>query len=117
VAAFLSGYFRAINAKDYPAYRSMYDPTSNPAQSRAGFRSGYRTTRDDGITLAGLAPSGTGGWLVTVRFTSHQAVSASRLGTACTRWTVVYDLAPAGASFALEHVPPGYQPVSAACPA
>ena len=48
VAAFLSRYFQAINAKDYPAYRSMYDPTSNPAQSEAGFSPATappRTTR------------------------------------------------------------------------
>ena len=116
VAAFLSRYFQAINAKDYPAYRSMYDPTSNPAQSEAGFQSGYRTTRDSAITLAKLIPSGTGGWLATATFTSNQAPSASPAGTSCTQWRVLYVLAPAGATFALEHVPPGYHAAAQSCP-
>jgi hypothetical protein len=116
VAAFLSRYFQAINTKDYPAYRSMYDPTSNPAQSEAGFLSGYQTTHDSAITLAQLIPSGTGGWLATATFTSNQAPSASPTGTSCTRWRVLYVLAPAGATFVLEHVPPGYHASSRACP-
>jgi hypothetical protein len=116
VAAFLSRYFRAINARDYPAYRSMYDPTSNPAQSEAGFRSGYRTTHDSAITLAGLTRSGAGGWLATVQFTSHQAASASSIGTSCTQWRVLYELAPSGATYVLEKAPPGYHAASSACP-
>ena len=115
MAAFLSRYFQAINAKDYPAYRSMYGPASNPAQSEAGFRSGYRTTHDSAITLARLIPSGTGGWLATATFTSHQAPSASPTGTSCTQWRVLYVLAPAGTTFVLEHVPPGYHAASQAC--
>jgi len=115
VAAFLSRYFQAINAKDYAAYRSMYDPTSNPAQSEAGFLSGYRTTHDSGITLAKLTPSGAGGWLATVTFTSHQAPSASPAGTACTEWRVLYVLAPAGATFVLEKEPLGYHATYQAC--
>ena len=117
VAAFLSRYFQAINAKDYPAYRSMYDPTSNPAQSEAGFQSGYRTTHDSAITLATLSPSGTGGWLATVTFTSHQDPSESSIGTSCTQWRVQYALAPAGGTFVLEHVPPGYHASFQPCPA
>jgi hypothetical protein len=116
VAAFLSRYFQAINAKDYPAYRSMYDPASNPAQSEADFRSGYRTTQDSAITLAKLVPSGTGGWLATVTFTSNQAPSASPTGTSCTQWRVLYVLAPAGATFVLEKAPPGYHAAYQACP-
>jgi hypothetical protein len=116
VAAFLSRYFQAINAKDYPAYRSMYDPTSNPAQSEAGFLSGYRTTQDYAITLVRLIPSGAGGWLATVTFTSNQAPSASPTGTPCTRWRVLYVLAPAGPTFVLEHVPPGYHAAAQSCP-
>jgi hypothetical protein len=116
VAAFLSRYFQAINAKDYPAYRSMYDPTSNPAQREAGFRSGYRATRDSAITLVRLIPSGSGGWLATVTFTSNQAPSASPTGTFCTRWRVLYVLAPASATFVLEHVPPGYHASAQPCP-
>lgn len=115
VAAFLSRYFRAINAKDYPAYRSMYDPTSNPAQSEAGFLSGYRTTRDSAITLARLIPSGTGGWLATATFTSNQAPSASPTGTSCNQWRVLYVLAPAGATFVLEKAPLGYHGTYQAC--
>ena len=116
VAAFLSRYFQAINARDYPAYRSMYDPASNPAQREAGFRAGYRTTQDSAITLAGLIPSGAGGWLATVTFTSHQDPSASPTGTSCDRWRVPYELAPAGATFVLEHVPPGYHASARSCP-
>jgi hypothetical protein len=116
VAAFLSRYFQAINAKDYPAYRSMYDPTSNPAQSEAAFRSGYRTTQDSAITLVRLVPSGAGGWLATVAFTSSQAPSDSPTGTSCNRWRVLYVLAPAGATFVLEHVPPGYHAAYQTCP-
>ena len=116
VAAFLSRYFQAINAKDYPAYRSMYDPTSNPAQSEAGFLSGYRTTQDYAITLVRLIPSGAGGWLATVTFTSNQAPPASPTGTSCTRWRVLYVLAPAGPTFVLEHVPPGYHAAAQSCP-
>jgi len=115
VAAFLSRYFQAINVKDYPAYRSMYDPTSNPAQSEAGFRSGYRTTKDSAITLVRLIPSGAGGWLATVTFTSNQDPSASPTGTSCNHWRVPYELAPAGATFVLEHVPPGYHAAYRAC--
>jgi len=116
VAAFLSRYFRAINARDYPAYRSMYDPVSNPAQSEAGFRSGYRTTQDSAITLVGLIPSGASGWLATVTFTSHQDPSASPTGTSCDQWRVPYELAPAGATFVLEHVPPGDHASAQPCP-
>jgi hypothetical protein len=116
VAAFLSRYFQAINVKDYPAYRSMYDPTSNPAQSETGFRSGYRTTEDSAITLVRLIPSGAGGWLATVTFTSNQDPSASPTGTSCNHWRVPYELAPAGATFVLEHVPPGYHASAQSCP-
>jgi hypothetical protein len=116
VAAFLSRYFQAINAKDYPAYRSMYDPTSNPAQSEAGFQSGYRTTQDSAITLVRLIPSGTGGWLATVTFTSNQNPSDSPTGTSCNHWRVQYVLAPAGATFLFEKAPPGYHATYQACP-
>jgi hypothetical protein len=94
----------------------MYDPTSNPAQSEAGFRSGYRTTRDSAITLIKLILSGTGGWLATATFTSDQAPSASPTGTSCTQWRVLYVLAPAGLTFVLEQAPLGYHAAYQACP-
>jgi len=114
VARFLSRYFESINTQNYAAYRALYDPVSNPAQSESGFLSGYRSTNDTGMTLVRLVPSGAG-WLATVTFTSHQDPSDSLLGTSCTQWRVHYLLASSGSTFVLEHLPAGLPPQYQAC--
>jgi hypothetical protein len=114
VASFLSRYFESINTQNYAAYRALYDPVSNPAQSESGFLSGYRSTQDTGMTLVRLVPSGAG-WLATVTFTSHQDPSDSLLDTPCTQWRVHYLLAPSGSTFVLEHLPAGLPPQYQAC--
>jgi hypothetical protein len=114
VASFLSRYYESINTQNYAAYRALYDPVSNPAQSESGFLTGYRSTRDTGMTLVRLVPSGAG-WLATVAFTSHQDPSDSLLGTSCTRWRVHYLLAPSGSTFVIEHLPAGLPPQDHAC--
>jgi hypothetical protein len=114
VASFLSRYFESINTQNYAAYRALYDPVSNPAQSESGFLAGYRSTQDTGMTLVHLVPSGAG-WLATVTFTSHQAPSDSLLDTPCTQWRVHYLLAPSGSAFVIEHLPPSLPPQYQAC--
>jgi hypothetical protein len=85
VAAFLTGYFAAINRHDYGGYLRLFGPGSRRSLSAAGFRAGYGTTRDSAETLTGVGAAGHGEVAATVTFTSRQALASSPARAACVR--------------------------------
>ena len=112
----MSQYFTAINARDYRGFVSLYEPDAVPMSSRHEFLAGYRTTRDTRETLAGLAPTGGGGWAATVTFTSHQDPADSATHTSCTAWQVTMFLVPNGTSYLIGRHPASYHASFQACP-
>jgi hypothetical protein len=115
VAAFLTGYFAAINRHDYGGYLRLFGPGSRRSLSAAGFRAGYGTTRDSAETLTGVGAAGHGAVAATVTFTSRQAPAASPAHAACVRWRITIYLARRAGRYVIENPPAGYAAADRAC--
>jgi hypothetical protein len=115
VAAFLTGYFAAINRHDYGGYLRLFGPGSRRSLSAAGFRAGYGTTRDSAGTLTGITAAGRGELAATVTFTSRQAPAASPAHAACVRWRITIYLARRDGRYVIENPPAGYAAADRAC--
>jgi hypothetical protein len=113
-ARLLASYFAAINRHDYHRYISLFDSQAQPDHTLQSFRSGYRSTTDSDMTLAGLAPMAAG-LAATVTFVSHQDRAASATDTTCTRWRITLYLESDGPTFLIGLPPPGYQASDAPC--
>lgn len=112
VAAFMAGYFDAINQRDYQSYLAAFDERARPDYTRQKFLDEFGTTTDTAPSLTALNPAG-GGLLATVTFTSHQSPAKSFTHTACTAWTLRLYLEASGASYLIGQPPPGSPPTTA----
>lgn len=112
VAAFMAGYFDAINERDYQSYLAAFDERARPDYTRQKFLDEFGTTTDTAPSLTALNPAG-GGLLATVTFTSHQSPAKSFTHTACTAWTLRLYLEASGASYLIGQPPPGSPPTTA----
>ena len=112
VAAFMAGYFDAINQRDYQSYLAAFDEQARPDYSRQKFLDEFGTTTDTAPSLTALRSAG-GGLLATVTFTSHQSPARSFTHTACTAWTLRLYLEASGASYLIGQPPPGSPPTTA----
>jgi hypothetical protein len=106
VAAFMAGYFDAINQRDYQSYLAAFDERARPDYTRQKFLDEFGTTTDTAPSLTALGPAGRG-LLATVTFTSHQSPAKSFTHTACTAWTLRLYLEASGASYLIGPPPPG----------
>ncbi len=113
VAAFMAGYFNAINQRDYPGYLSKFDDQARPNYSRQKFLADFGTTTDSDPNLVALSPAA-GGLLVTLTFVSHQSPAASATRTACTGWNLDLYLVSSGGTYLIGLLPPGSPQTSAA---
>lgn len=112
VAAFMAGYFDAINQRDYQSYLAAFDEQARPDYTRQKFLGEFGTTTDTAPSLTALNPAG-GGLLATVTFTSHQSPAKSFTHTACTAWTLRLYLEASGASYLIGRPPLGSPPTTA----
>jgi hypothetical protein len=115
VAAFLTGYFAAINRHDYGGYLRLFGPGSGRSLSAAAFRAGYGTTRDSAETLAGITAAGPGEVAAAVTFTSRQALADSPAHAACVRWRITLYLVRRAGRYVIENPPAGYAAADRAC--
>jgi hypothetical protein len=115
VETLLSHYFHGINTHDYAEYASTLTAAQLAKQPQSQFESGYSSTTDSGMTLTGLADSGSGGLTATVTFTSHQSPGQSVDNSACNAWTLNLYLVPQGNGYLIGPSPAGYQPTYADC--
>jgi hypothetical protein len=106
VAAFITGYFNAINQRDYQGYMGKFDDQARPDYTRQKFLAEFSSTTDTAPVLTVLRPAG-GGLLATVTFTSHQNPAQSFTHTACTAWTQRLYLEASGESYLIGQSPPG----------
>jgi hypothetical protein len=106
VAAFMTGYFNAINRRIYEGFMSKFDDRARPDYTRPKFLAEFSSTTDTGPVLTALRP-GAGGLLATVTFTSHQDPAQSYTHTACTAWTQRLYLETSGRSYLIGPLPPG----------
>lgn len=86
VVALLTGYFTAINERDYTEYRNVV--TRGARQTQAEFEKGYRTTNNSQVQLRELGIGEDGRLMATVDFVSTQDAADGPEGQTCTRWTV-----------------------------
>ena len=113
VVAFLTTYFEAINAHDFPQYASLFIPSIRATMHHFG--AGYATTFDSGATLTGLAATGPQGLAATVSFTSHQSPAASPDHAACDQWDITLFLKHHGAGYLIRHPRPGFPQLVLPC--
>jgi hypothetical protein len=106
VAAFIAGYFNAINQRDYQGYMGKFDDQARPDYTRQKFIAEFSSTSDTAPALTALSPAA-GGLLATVTFTSHQSPAQSFTHTACTAWTQRLYLEASGGSYLIGRPPPG----------
>jgi hypothetical protein len=106
VAAFLAAYFEAINARDYQAYLSLFEPVLRPTYQQ--FQNGYESTSDSSVMLAELVPTAVG-FAATVSFTSHQEAADSVTRTSCTLWGITLYLKPHGDTYIIVPPPANYR--------
>ena len=106
VAAFMTGYFDAINQRDYQGFMGKFDDQARPDYTRQKFLAEFSTTTDMAPALTALRPAA-GGLLATVTFTSHQSPAQSYTHTACTAWTQRLYLETSGRSYLIGTPPPG----------
>ena len=90
----LQKYFDAINAGDYPLWRSAVIPQWARDVGESAWHSQFRSTLDGSIVVHRLEPRVGGGLLVLTSFTSVQnpADAPRELPVRCLRWWVSYPL-------------------------
>jgi hypothetical protein len=130
VAAFLAGYFEAINDRDYQAYLAAFDDQARPDFTMQQFLANYGTTTDSDATLVDLSPASTdtgstntgstntastGAWAATVTFVSHQSPALSTTNSSCTDWDLTLLLETSGNSYVIGRAPASYPQTSQAC--
>ena len=115
VATFLNGYFAAINAHDYAAYRRLFSPAVRSGLSPTAFTSGYGSTSDSAVTLTGISNESHGRMRADVTFTSHQRAASSPNHAACTTWSISLFLTRQGHHFELATPPGDYSPAFRDC--
>jgi hypothetical protein len=106
VAAFMAGYFDAINQRDYQGFMGTFDDRARPRYTRQQFLAEFSSTTDAAPALTALRPAA-GALLATVTFTSHQNPAQSYTHTACTAWTQRLYLETSGRSYLIGAPPPG----------
>jgi hypothetical protein len=112
VVSFLQSYFTAINNHDYGQYASLVASSQRPTPQE--FQNGYGSTTDSNATLTGLTATANG-VAAAVKFTSHQAPSASPTGTSCNSWHIILFLQPHGSGYRIGPAAPGYHAQYRAC--
>ncbi|RZT19753.1 hypothetical protein EV649_2890 [Kribbella sp. VKM Ac-2569] len=88
VVQLLTAYFTAINNHDYDAHQAQLTRAARAAMTRKEFTSGFRSTVDSEITLAGLSIARDGRMVAEVSFVSRQNAEDGPERQTCTRWTV-----------------------------
>jgi hypothetical protein len=114
VAAFLGTYFAAVNNHDFQAYIRLFDPQARPIQNRQQFLAAFRSTKDSGLRLVGISPTGTGP-AAEITFDSHQRPADSATQTACTSWRITLFLEAHGRSYLIGGPPAGYHAQATPC--
>ncbi len=115
VVSLLTRYFRAINTRDYRAYRRLLDDQMRRVETAQRFSTGFRSTRDSGARLMTLPRAPDGRLAAVVAFTSHQSPADSPDQSGCTHWTITLFLEHAGRGYVIGPPPAGYQATHAAC--
>ncbi len=93
VVRLLTSYFGAINSRDFEAARATLVRRDGLPATEAEFQDQYRSTHDEDVRLLGLSPTGSGGYLATVSFTSYQnPADAPDKTSSCLIWSVSYPL-------------------------
>lgn len=90
----LQTYFDAINAGDYPLWRSAVIPQLARDIGESAWHAQYRSTLDGGIVVHRLEPRPGGGLVALTSFTSLQnpADAPPEVPVRCLRWWVSYPL-------------------------
>jgi hypothetical protein len=116
IAAMLSTYFSAINARDYTAYYALLSPQQQQQISQSQFSKGFASTKDLGETLQSLSAGPGGTTVASVTFTSHQNPANSVDGhQSCTRWRISLYLQHSGNGYVIAKPPSSYHASYAAC--
>ncbi|MGI8696889.1 MAG: hypothetical protein ACR2JQ_09615 [Mycobacteriales bacterium] len=87
VATLLDAYFKAINSRDYAAWRATLTTRTSPSAKQWY---GLHTTTESHVTLYGVTANTDGTMQASVAFTSHQAKEYGPDGELCTEWTPFY---------------------------
>jgi hypothetical protein len=108
VRTLLQKYFDAINAGDYPLWRSTVTPQRARDTGETVWRDQYRSTLDGSIVLHRLEPRAGGGLVALLSFTSVQdpADAPAELPVRCLRWWVSYPLIGEGDELRLSPASP-----------
>jgi hypothetical protein len=110
VAAFLSRYFGAINARDYRSYASLLSPSLQQGLTEPQFSKGYGSTADSDETLVSISAATDGDLDAAVMFTSHQNPQDSPdHAESCTDWSISLFLARGGSGYLIDQPPSGYR--------
>ena len=115
IAAMLSTYFSAINARDYTAYYALLSPQQQQQISQSQFSKGFASTKDLGETLQSLSAGPGGTTVASVTFTSHQQPTASPKHTSCNLWTISLYLKRQGRDYVIVSPPASYEASVQAC--
>lgn len=115
VAAFLNGYFAAINAHNYKEYLALLSEPLQEAETARNFYAGYSSTTDSDAILSSISDTGPGSIGATVSFTSHQLPADSASDSACTAWNITLYLTQQSGRYLLGTPPSGYHAVYKPC--
>jgi hypothetical protein len=93
VVQLFTGYFDAINRRDFAGTQKTLVDRPGLPQTEAEFQDRYRSTHDRDVRILGLKPTEDGGYLTSVSFTSFQnPADAPDHTSACLIWSVTYPL-------------------------
>ncbi|MCP2256692.1 hypothetical protein LX15_000375 [Streptoalloteichus tenebrarius] len=92
VRELLDRYFRAINDRNYGAWRDTVVDRRALAEPEHQWRAAYRSTRDGAVVVRRIETAQGEGLRVLLTFTSNQDPADAPVGTpvSCLRWRVVY---------------------------
>jgi len=113
IAGVINRYFRAINGRDYAAYRATQSPGS--AMTAQQFQAGFESTRDSNVLITGITTMPDGSPAADVTFTSQQQPQDGPEGESCTNWHVTMYFDANAGTYTIGAPPNGYKAAYQAC--
>jgi hypothetical protein len=113
IAGVIDRYFRAINGRDYAAYRATQSPGS--AMTAQQFQAGFESTRDSNVLITSITTMPGGQPAADVTFTSQQQPQDGPEGESCTNWHVTMYFDGNAGTYTIGVPPNGYKAAYQAC--
>ncbi len=113
IAPVITGYFQAINHRDYGGYVTTQSP--GDAMTAQQFQAGFRSTADSNVLVNSISTAPDGRLTADVTFTSRQQPQDGPGGESCTHWHMTMYFDDHGGNYTISAPPAYYHASYQAC--